>query len=128
MKLSDEKLFEEFRKGSAEGFEELLNRYKGPLYTVILKRVRDPALAEDIFQETFKRVIEHADMFKRGKKFSPWVYRIAFNLCVDMHRKRQKRGEVGLDESRVESREESGIEEKVKGKEIKNLNNWLNCS
>jgi RNA polymerase sigma-70 factor (ECF subfamily) len=118
MNFSDEKLFEEFKKGKARGFEELLNRYKGPLFTVILKRVRNRELAEDLFQETFMRVIEHADRFEKGRKFSPWLFRIALNLCVDAHRKRQVRSEIKFEEMDVEPAVGSGLEEKLEDKEI----------
>jgi RNA polymerase sigma-70 factor (ECF subfamily) len=119
MKLTDEKLFEQFREGSAAGFEELLDRYKGPLFTVILKRVRDRGLAEDIFQETFKRVIEHSGRFDEGRRFSPWIYRIAMNLCVDMHRKMHTRSEVNMGDSGFEPLEETGAEDQLKRNELR---------
>ncbi len=119
MNFSDEELFEEFKNGRAHGFEELLNRYKRPLFSVILKRVRDRQLAEDLFQETFMRVIEHADKFKEGRKFSPWLYRIALNLCIDAHRKGLVRSEVRMDEMSAEPAVCSGTEKKLENKEIR---------
>ncbi len=119
MKVTDEKLFEDFRRGSAEGFEQLLDRYKAPLFSMILKRVRDADLAQDIFQETFMRVIERADTFERGRKFSPWVFRIASNLCVDYYRKARTRSEVGMDRAGAEPIDGAAVEEKMEDRETR---------
>lgn len=86
--MTDRQLVEIYYNGKEEGFEELLKRYKSRVFGKIMMYVKDRAVAEDIFQDTFVRAI-HA--LKEGNyneegKFSAWVMRIAHNLCIDYFR------------------------------------------
>jgi len=90
MTMSDEELFEKYRAGDAGGFDELVDRYRGPLYTVIYRMVANRGDAEDIFQETFYRVVKHGGRYDSKRKFSAWIYAIATNLCRDHHRRRAR--------------------------------------
>ena len=85
-----------YRQGEASAFDELLLRYRTPLFSTLRRLVGDRALAEDLFQETFLRVIQHASRFDARRKFSGWVFRIARNLAVDEMRKRGVRQEEKL--------------------------------
>lgn len=90
--MTDRQLVEIYHNGKEEGFEELLKRYKSRVFGKIMMYVKDRAVAEDIFQDTFVRVI-HA--LKEGNyneegKFSAWVMRIAHNLCIDYFRGKKK--------------------------------------
>ena len=96
MAVSDEELFSRHRSGDASSFEELLERYRRPLYTVIRRMVRDSREAEDIFQETFCRVLRSQERFDAKRRFSSWIYAIATNLCRDYWR-RQGRETVTAD-------------------------------
>ncbi|WP_312791089.1 sigma-70 family RNA polymerase sigma factor [Sphingobacterium sp.] len=78
--------------GHESGLEALLNRYKSKIYTSIYMKVKDEYLAEDIFQETFIKII---NTLKSGKyneegKFLPWAIRIAHNMIVDFFRKAKR--------------------------------------
>jgi RNA polymerase sigma-70 factor (ECF subfamily) len=86
--MSDRQLVEAYHNGKEAAFNELLKRYKSKVYSKIMMYVRDRAVAEDIFQDTFVRAI-HA--LKEGNyneegKFSAWILRIAHNLCIDYFR------------------------------------------
>lgn len=86
--MSDRQLVEAYHNGQESAFNELLKRYKSKVYSKIKMYVRDRAVAEDIFQDTFVRAI-HA--LKEGNyneegKFSAWILRIAHNLCIDYFR------------------------------------------
>lgn len=90
--MTDRQLVEAYHKGKEEAFEELLKRYKSRVYAKIYLYVKDRALAQDIFQDTFVRAI-HA--LKEGNyneegKFSAWIMRIAHNLCIDYFRGKKK--------------------------------------
>ena len=90
-KLSDYELVEMFIKGSQASIETLINRHKNRVYTYIYLIVKSQQLAEDIFQDTFIKVVQS---LKRGKytdngKFLSWVIRIAHNLIID-HFRREK--------------------------------------
>ncbi|ASZ14846.1 RNA polymerase subunit sigma-24 [Chitinophaga sp. MD30] len=88
-KLSDEQLITLFKKGHTSALEELVHRHKDKLFTSIILLVKDPFLAEDIFQDTFIKVIDtiRAERYTEKGKFLPWAMRIAHNLCVDHFRK-----------------------------------------
>ncbi len=88
MEASDEQLFSDYRAGDPDGIGELVERYRGPLHTVIQRMVGDRGDAEDVFQETFFRVIKHRERFDETRKFSTWIYAIATNLCRDRLRRR----------------------------------------
>ncbi|MEN9497831.1 MAG: hypothetical protein RL750_730 [Bacteroidota bacterium] len=87
--LSDFELIQSFQQGNSTALESLILRHKDRLFTSIQLLVRDKYLAEDIFQETFIRVIDtlRSRRYNEEGKFLPWVMRIARNLCVDHFRK-----------------------------------------
>jgi RNA polymerase sigma factor (sigma-70 family) len=90
--MTDRQLVELYHNGNEAGFEELLKRYKSRVFSKILMYVKDRAIAEDIFQDTFVRAI-HAlkdGNYNEEGKFSAWVLRIAHNLCIDYFRNRKK--------------------------------------
>ncbi|WP_326995145.1 sigma-70 family RNA polymerase sigma factor [Chitinophaga sp. 212800010-3] len=88
-KLCDEQLITLFKKGHSSALEELVHRHKDKVFTSILLLVKDPFLAEDIFQDTFIKIIDtiRAERYTEKGKFLPWAMRIAHNLCVDHFRK-----------------------------------------
>ncbi len=80
--LNDKQLIQLYLNGNVEALSGLILRYKDKIYTSIYLLVKDKYLAEDIFQDSFIRVI---DTLKSGRytdegKFLPWAMRIAHNL------------------------------------------------
>ena len=59
------------RRGDIQAFDELYTRHRQPLFNFILRLLQDAALAEDVFQETYMRVLENADRFNPGANFRP---------------------------------------------------------
>ena len=94
--ISDEQLFDLFRNGDETAFTRLLRRYEKPLFNFLLKFLRQPALAEDVFQETFLQVHLSADSFQSSRRFRPWLYTIASNKARDLLRSRARRPTVQL--------------------------------
>lgn len=91
-KLEDKELVALYTRGEEKAFEVLLNRHKSKIYNFILMKVRDTAVAEDLFQETFIKVI---NTLKKGNyneegKFLPWAMRIGHNLTIDYFRKHNR--------------------------------------
>ena len=87
--ISDKVLINDYLQGNQASLEKLIQRHKNRVYAYILMVVKDKQLADDIFQDTFIKVIK---TLKRGKynergKFLPWVMRIAHNLIIDHFRK-----------------------------------------
>ncbi len=98
--VSDQELIARYMDGDEAAFEVILHRYKARIYTSIYLFVKDRALAEDIFQEVFIKII---DTLRKGRynhegKFVQWALRIAYNLCVDYHRRNKRRAHVGKTE------------------------------
>jgi RNA polymerase sigma factor (sigma-70 family) len=89
---SDQDLIHLYIFGDEAGLVELIRRYQSKIYTSIYLLVKDEYLAEDIFQDTFIKVINtlKAGKYNEEGKFLPWVTRIAHNLVID-HFRREKR-------------------------------------
>jgi RNA polymerase sigma-70 factor (ECF subfamily) len=87
--LSDQELIQNYLKGDNASFETLIHRHKRKVYTSIVVMVKDNQLADDIFQDTFIKVIDklHEKRYKEDGKFLGWVIRIAHNLVIDHFRK-----------------------------------------
>ncbi|HQU56022.1 MAG: sigma-70 family RNA polymerase sigma factor [Chitinophagaceae bacterium] len=88
-KKTDHELIRLFTDGEVDALEALIVRHKEKLYTSILFLVKDKYLAEDIFQDSFIRIIDtmRGGRYTEEGKFLPWAMRIAHNLCVDHFRK-----------------------------------------
>jgi RNA polymerase sigma-70 factor (ECF subfamily) len=89
---SDQELVHLYIQGQETALEELIRRHKSKIYTSIYLLVKDSALAEDIFQDTFIKVIGtlKAGKYNEEGKFLPWVIRIAHNLVIDHFRKEKR--------------------------------------
>ena len=96
---NDNKLVQQFISGDQNSLEILIQRHKSRVFSYILLIVKNQELAEDIFQETFIKVIRS---LKRGRyiengKFVSWVLRIAHNLIIDHFRKEKLKGTISND-------------------------------
>ena len=90
--LTDKELINQFIQGKEIALEGLISRHKEKVYTQIMMFVKDRSLADDIFQDTFIKVIKtlRSGTYTDEGKFGPWVARIAYNLCVDHFRKSKR--------------------------------------
>jgi RNA polymerase sigma-70 factor (ECF subfamily) len=87
--LSDNSLVQQFVDGNQSAIEVLISRHKKRVFTYILLVVKDHHLAEDIFQDTFIKVIKSlkSGRYTENGKFISWVLRISHNLIIDHFRK-----------------------------------------
>lgn len=90
--FDDRTLIKEYLSGNEKAFEVLLMRHKDRIYRAIHMKVRDTALAQDIFQEAFIKVVNtlKSGNYNEEGKFLPWAMRIAKNLVIDHFRKANK--------------------------------------
>jgi RNA polymerase sigma factor (sigma-70 family) len=90
--ISDKELIGKYLKGNEKSLEKLIHRHKRKVYSYIMMVVKDDQLADDIFQDTFIKVINtiRSGSYKEEGKFIQWVMRIAHNLIID-HFRRAKR-------------------------------------
>ncbi len=96
-KASDQELIEAFQKNQSQlAVGELVDRYKKNIYTTIFMKVKDKHTAEDLFQETFIKIVNTilAGKYADHGKFLPWAMRIANNLCIDYFRKNKQINKV----------------------------------
>lgn len=87
-----------FQGGDRPAFAQLVRRHKAALFTFALRHVGSEPTAEEVVQEAFARIVQHAAEFRHASRFSTWIYRITRNLCVDELRKRALRRHPSLDE------------------------------
>jgi len=87
--MSDQELINLYLDGNHSGIETLISRHRRKVFTYILLNVKDRHLAEDLFQDTFIKVINtlRSGNYNDEGKFLPWVMRIAHNLTIDHFRK-----------------------------------------
>jgi len=102
--LADNELVEMYSKGNDKAFDELLTRYQSKLYSYIFFIVRNAALAEDLFQETFMKVITtiRQGNYAESGRFGAWLTRIAHNLIIDYFRQDKSENTVSNDESEAD--------------------------
>ncbi len=91
-----------YQQGDRLAFALLVRRHQTPLYNFALRQIRVQAVAEDVVQETFVRVVQKAVEFKHEARFTTWVYTITRNLCIDHMRKRALRKHPSLDQANGE--------------------------
>jgi RNA polymerase sigma-70 factor (ECF subfamily) len=102
--MTDEALVELYAYGNNSAFDVLLNRYEKSIHSYIFYIVRNHDLTEDIFQETFLKVIM---TIKQGRytdngKFKAWIMRIAHNLIIDNFRQERNENTISNDEAEID--------------------------
>jgi RNA polymerase sigma-70 factor (ECF subfamily) len=93
----DAKRIERCLRGEERAFEELLDKYKKPVFSICLRMVKNYDDAEDLAQEVFIRTFSVLDRYDPSYPFSSWLYRITSNLCID-HIRRRRDGVLSLDQ------------------------------
>ena len=87
---SDWELVQRSQAGDHEAFRELVERYQRKIAALALGMLRNRDDALDVVQETFTKAYQSLDRFKGDAGFYTWVYRIAYNLCIDHQRREGK--------------------------------------
>ncbi|MFH1573072.1 MAG: sigma-70 family RNA polymerase sigma factor [Acidobacteriota bacterium] len=77
------------QRGDRDAFAALVARYQNRLYRYLLRWVREPAAAEDLFQQTWLRVIENIRRFDPSRNFDAWLFAVARNMAIDYLRRRR---------------------------------------
>ena len=90
--LNDKELVLRYQNGDVASFEVLVDRYQNKVYSYVLMLVKDKQLADDIFQDTFLKIIRtiKAGFYKEEGKFIQFAMRIAHNLIIDHFRKAKR--------------------------------------
>jgi RNA polymerase sigma-70 factor, ECF subfamily len=83
------------KKGDPDAISELIGRYQHRLYRFLVRMVQDPATAQDLFQQTWIRLMEKIGSYDTRRNFEAWLFAIARNLAIDYLRRRRP---ISLDE------------------------------
>jgi RNA polymerase sigma factor (sigma-70 family) len=123
---NDQELVQAYIKGDQSAIEILITRHRSKVYTYILLTIKNQQLAEDLFQETFIKVIQslRGGKYRDNGRFLSWVIRIAHNLIIDHFRKEKQMNSVSNDDSEVDlfnskKLSDSNIEELIVNSQIK---------
>jgi len=102
--VNDQELVQAYIKGDQSAIESLINRHRSKVYTYILLTIKNQQLAEDLFQETFIKVIQslRGGKYRDNGRFLSWVIRIAHNLIIDHFRKEKQMNSVSNDDTEVD--------------------------
>ncbi len=97
---TDEELMSEYcLTRQRDVFEALVHRYERELFNYLRRYLGSTENAEDIFQLAFMQIHAKCEQFEEGRKFRPWLYRIATNLAIDFHRQAKRRQIISIDEA-----------------------------
>ena len=127
--ISDQELVNLYLKGDQVALELIIHRHKKKVFSYIMVIVKDKQLAEDIFQDTFIKVINtlRKGNYNEEGKFLPWVVRIAHNLAIDYFRREKRMPTISgviksngeeFDIFSVIKVEENNVEESIIRKQI----------
>lgn len=99
MTINDQHDINLILNGDANAFHILVDRYKDLVYSLSLRMLKNREEAEEVSQDTFIKVFKSLPRFKGDSKFSTWIYRIAYNTCLDRLKKNKKfYNDVPIDE------------------------------
>jgi RNA polymerase sigma-70 factor (ECF subfamily) len=101
---ADEELLRRCARGDAAAYRELVERMEKPLINFLYRFVQERHAAEDLFQETFVRVVRALAEFRPQASLTTWVFTIARNLALDHLKARRRHREVALDAAASEER------------------------
>jgi RNA polymerase sigma-70 factor (ECF subfamily) len=100
----EEDLLRRCARGDAAAYRELVERMEKPLINFILRFVGEPHVAEDLFQETFVRVVKTLGDFRPEASLSTWIHTIARNLSLDWLKAKRRHRETALDAATSEEK------------------------
>ncbi len=99
--LSDEDLMIAVGKGDQRAFDEIYNRYSGPLLGYFIRMLwKDREKGEDFVHDIFAKIVRKPELFDPTRKFKTWVYSVANNMCKNEYKKQEVRKNTsnGLDQ------------------------------
>jgi RNA polymerase sigma factor (sigma-70 family) len=129
--ISDQQYIDKILQGDTNAFAALVNRYKDMIFTLSLKMVKNREEAEEVAQDTFIKAYSSLRKFKGDSKFSTWIYRVAYNTCLDRIKKNKKEDlNISIDEFsshliKTMDNALSALEDKERKQTIQNCLNLL---
>jgi RNA polymerase sigma-70 factor, ECF subfamily len=97
MKLTDEALMQAVREGDFAQLGVLFDRHHREVFEFLVRTTGQRALAEDLVQDVFERILKHRETYRGDAGFRPWLFRIACNARADYFRRRMQTAPLGED-------------------------------
>jgi RNA polymerase sigma-70 factor (ECF subfamily) len=97
-----------YQAGDEAAFDALVRAYSGQVYALLTRFLGPVAAREDLVQDVFLRVIRARERYRPTARFSTWLYRIVFNLCVNEMARSSARREVSLEPRGADESDEAG--------------------
>jgi len=94
--MTDAKLIQNFRNGNIDAFNQLVRRWQDRIHRFAFRYFASHDEAMEITQKTFIKAYKNLDTLEDEEKFSPWIYRIANNLCLDETKRAGRRRSAPL--------------------------------
>ena len=94
----DEDLMLAYRDGNVSAFDELYRRHRAPLYRYLVRQCRDPAAAEELFQDIWTNLVRARASYTVSARFTTYLYRLAHNRLIDHYRRRAPGALVSFDD------------------------------
>lgn len=121
-----ELIHEYLRTKDSRFFSVLYQRYAGKVYAKCISLLKEEHMAKDAMQDIFMKIFLKLDQFGEQSKFSTWVYSITYNYCIDMIRKKKKKGSIFSDDmERVPEVEDEVHDEALLTMEVNRLRDVL---
>lgn len=99
MTTNDQIIINQILESDTNAFTVLVDRYKDLVFTLALRMLKNREEAEEVAQDTFIKVYKSLQKFKGDSKFSTWIYKVAYNSCLDRIKKNKKHyNDVAIDE------------------------------
>ncbi len=89
-------VIERVLQGEEEAYSQIVDKYKHKIYAFLLRMINEPQDAQELAQEVFIKAFFHLNQYSPSCNFSAWLYRIAYNHCLDELRRRKKRRWISL--------------------------------
>jgi RNA polymerase sigma-70 factor (ECF subfamily) len=108
--VPDEDLMIRYRDGDVGAFEALYGRHRGGVFRFVLRQIGQHSAAEEVFQETWARIIASRSRYRVEAKFATFLYHVAHNCVIDFHRRRPPMQLISLDDDPEEAIQVAGPE------------------
>ena len=91
----DQQLMLSYQAGDDSAFESLYTRHRGPLYRYLLRHCGEAAIADELFQDVWMKLIHARERYQASARFTTWLYHMAHNRLIDHYRRRTLRPVAG---------------------------------
>lgn len=108
--MTDEMIMEAVKNGDLQQVSMLFDRYNKPIYNFLARMTMDRALAEDLTQNVFFRIIKYRSSYREGLRFQSWIYKIARNIFSDHYQKEKNKFSDFVDMEKISEHVPDGDE------------------